>query len=120
MNVRNRPAFTIIELLVVVSIIALLVGILLPAISQARNQAKFTRSVANLRNLGTAHAAYASSYGDRQVTFVVDEIAHYGTNACTAFQEYHDLYGPVHTNLILGWGPDNRTYDRRVQKKATP
>jgi prepilin-type N-terminal cleavage/methylation domain-containing protein len=100
-----RSAFTIIELLVVVSIIALLVGILLPAISKARDQAKYTRSVANLRNLGVAHATYSAGHADRQLTFVNDAIASYGNTACVAFSEYAEQYGPVHPNLVMGWGP---------------
>ena len=54
----KRRAFTIIELLVVVSIIALLVGILLPAIGKARDQALLTKSVANLKEIGTAHGTF--------------------------------------------------------------
>ena len=60
MKSTQSRGFTVIELLVVVSIIALLVGILLPAIGKARDQAKMAISQANLRNLGTAHAAYAA------------------------------------------------------------
>ena len=59
---RSRTkGFTIIELLVVVSIIALLIGILLPAIGKAREQAKLTQSQSNLRNLAAAHATYSRS-----------------------------------------------------------
>ncbi|MCA9291206.1 MAG: prepilin-type N-terminal cleavage/methylation domain-containing protein, partial [Phycisphaerales bacterium] len=51
---RRSSGFTIIELLVVISIIALLIGILLPAIGRARETAKVTQSESNLRNLGVA------------------------------------------------------------------
>ncbi|MHC5008379.1 MAG: type II secretion system protein, partial [Planctomycetota bacterium] len=52
--------FTIIELLVVVSIIALLVGILLPAIGKARDNARVNTSKSNLRQIGIAHKTYAA------------------------------------------------------------
>jgi prepilin-type N-terminal cleavage/methylation domain-containing protein len=65
-----RRAFTIIELLVVVSIIALLIGILLPAIGKARDQARLTMSQSNLRNLGTAHGNYEAEWSDRQFTLI--------------------------------------------------
>lgn len=53
-------AFTLIELLVVIAIIALLVGILLPALSQATLSAKNVVSQANLRQLNAGAANYAS------------------------------------------------------------
>lgn len=74
---RGR-GFTIIELLVVISIIALLIGLLLPAISKARDTAKVTQSLANLRNLAAAHQAYAAEWNDRQFTLVRDDLATYG------------------------------------------
>ncbi|NNM25569.1 MAG: type II secretion system protein, partial [Phycisphaerales bacterium] len=102
---RTRPrGFTIVELLVTVAILAILVGLLLPAISQARTQAKLSRSTTNLRNLGVAHAAYAAMHNDRQLTFVVDAIASYGTSACNAYTHYANQVGG-HPNLVLGWGP---------------
>jgi len=53
-----RRAFTLIELLVVVAIIALLISILLPALSQAREQAKTVKCVANLKEIGHAMHMY--------------------------------------------------------------
>ncbi len=47
----------------VVSIVALLVGILLPALSQARDAARGSRSLSNLRQLGHGLAAYAADHG---------------------------------------------------------
>jgi prepilin-type N-terminal cleavage/methylation domain-containing protein len=69
-----KRAFTLIELLVVISIIALLIGILLPAIGKARDSAKVTISLSNLRNFGAAHATYASEWDGRQWTTCPDDL----------------------------------------------
>src|SRR5688572_32943835 len=84
----SSKAFTIIELLVVVSIIALLVGILLPAIGKARDQAQLTRSQANVKQISTAAFTYASEWADRQPQFIVDNISQYGDDAIEAFTQY--------------------------------
>ena len=57
---RRTHGFTIVELLVVVSIIALLIAILLPAIGKARDAARQTQSAGNLRNLAVANNTYAA------------------------------------------------------------
>ncbi|MEX0775862.1 MAG: type II secretion system protein [Phycisphaeraceae bacterium] len=59
-----RRAFTLLELLVVISVIAVLVGILLPALAAARNRAKQTQCSANLRGIGQATANYAYDSGE--------------------------------------------------------
>lgn len=60
-----RRAFSLIELLVVVSVISLLLAILLPACNRAREQAKIVYCKNNLRNIWTGVLAYSLEYKDR-------------------------------------------------------
>ncbi len=62
---RHTGAFTLVELLVVVAIVALLVGILLPALGMARELGKGVKCLSNLHQFGAAVFAYHAEHDGR-------------------------------------------------------
>jgi len=59
---RHRPAFTLVELLAVIAILALLIAILLPALSRAKEKAREAACLSNLKQLQTCAKLYSMDY----------------------------------------------------------
>lgn len=76
-RVRSRRGFTLIELLVVIAIIAILAAILFPVFTRARDQAKLSRCLAHLQEIGAATIAYADDHDGR---YPIGPCYHYDEN----------------------------------------
>ena len=92
---REAKAFTLIELLVVIAIIAILAAILFPVFAQAREAARQTACLSNLKQIGLGIKMYASDY---------DELLPMGTYSSERNWEVNpDVAGNQGWNDCTGW-----------------
>src|SRR5262245_19496294 len=110
-SMRFTPAkargFTLIELLVVIAIIAILPAILFPVFAQARERARATSCLSNLKQLGLATMMYAQDYDE--TLFIQPFPGCYtdpNTGAVATYQYYPDLLYPYVKSIQLFKEPD--------------
>jgi prepilin-type N-terminal cleavage/methylation domain-containing protein len=96
--VNNRKAFTLVELLVVIGIIAVLAGLLLPAVNHMRRSAQITGQKADFQTIASALESYKADFGDYPRNAQLPTFNTVGGN----------LHAPIFLSLataLLGPGP---------------
>ncbi|MGD8787724.1 MAG: prepilin-type N-terminal cleavage/methylation domain-containing protein, partial [Phycisphaerales bacterium] len=90
---RKRAGFTIVELLAALGIIALLIGLLLPALSMVKNTARVTKQKAQFATIEMALTAFKNDYGDYPPS-----------DGLISLGQYRDYCGAQKlTEALVGW-----------------
>ncbi|MGQ9731461.1 MAG: DUF1559 family PulG-like putative transporter [Candidatus Zipacnadales bacterium] len=106
-----KKGFTLIELLVVIAIIAILAAILFPVFARAREKARQTNCLSNLKQIGMALMMYGDDYDE---TLPMSYYYVNGANSAAGYVQWSGLIGPYvknwglfvcNSHKVRGWAP---------------
>ncbi|MCW5946937.1 MAG: prepilin-type N-terminal cleavage/methylation domain-containing protein [Fimbriimonadales bacterium] len=108
----SRKGFTVIELLVVIAIIAILAALIFPVLAKARNSAKQSTCLSNLKQIGGAFSIYMQDYDDRW-PLGLDPADKYTPQIWSGFPEFQARIPelPLMHELLQTYLPSRRVWE---------
>lgn len=111
LGMARRHAFTLIELLVVIAIIAILAAILFPVFASAKNSAKRTATISNMRQLSTAMVMYHGDYDDTAIPLYYYDSNNLSIPSTRGFYYWGVLLQPYTKNIEVLLCPNDKSDD---------
>jgi len=105
---RRIKGFTLVELLVVMAVIAILAGMLVPALGKAREQGRRTSCMNNLKQIGLAVAIYRLDYNEAFPSSL--DLLYNSTDPITGYIDNLKIFVCPSTGNAVPANPDNGDY----------